>query len=66
VRAALAWERAHPQQRCVRYALGKSTAAALGEAGLASAAPSCSAGPITEDLVRELHELCRRMRAEAR
>ena len=47
-------------------ALGKSTAVALGEAGLASTAPSCSAGPITEDLVRELHELRRRMRGEAR
>ncbi|MBL8896938.1 MAG: hydroxymethylbilane synthase [Planctomycetes bacterium] len=66
VRAALVWERAHPQQRGVRYSLGKSTAAALAEAGLACAAPSCSAGPITEDLVRELHELRRRLGAEAR
>lgn len=66
VRAALAWERAHAPQRSARYALGKNTAQALAEAGLACAAPSCSGGPITEDLVRELHELRLRLGAVAR
>lgn len=57
VDACLTWERAHPQTTTRRFALGNSTAAACERVSLAAQSPRCVAGPITEELVRELRLL---------
>jgi hydroxymethylbilane synthase len=56
VEASLASERALPSA-ARRFALGHATAAALVEAGLEAASPSCASAPITDELVTELVRL---------
>jgi hydroxymethylbilane synthase len=58
VEATLAWEREHTKTRTRRFALGHTTAAALDAAGLASQRPTCSDGSVTDELIRQIAQLC--------